>query len=67
MVAIFVQMTTLVPSVTGNGTETDDNAETTPKPAMKIDRVMLLANLRRNLRGLGRLLMRELRTALSVR
>jgi hypothetical protein len=63
----FVQMTTLVPSVTGNGTETDDNAETTPKPAMKIDRVMLLANLRRNLRGLGRLLMRELRTALSVR
>jgi hypothetical protein len=60
-------MTTLVPSVTGNGTETDVDAETTPKPAMKIDRVMLLANLRRNLRGLGRLLMRELRTALSVR
>lgn len=61
-------MTTLVPPMkTGNSTETEVEAETTQKPAPKIDRVMLLANLRRNLRGLGRLLMRELRTALSVR
>ncbi|XP_059486591.1 uncharacterized protein LOC132203110 isoform X2 [Neocloeon triangulifer] len=58
--------TTTAATPSNNGTSSsDDDDVTTPKPQMKIDRVMLLANLRRNLRGIGRLFMRELNAALS--
>ncbi|CAB3366714.1 Hypothetical predicted protein [Cloeon dipterum] len=55
--------TTLVPP---NNSTSSEDGETTTTQKPKIDRQMLLANLRRNLRGIGRLFMRELRTALAT-
>ncbi|KAF4521144.1 hypothetical protein B566_EDAN012910 [Ephemera danica] len=50
---------------TKEGNDNSTEATSTSRPPPRLDREMLVANLRRNLRGLGRLFMRELRAALN--